>query len=796
MRRGWMLGGLLGVLALASWWAVGRTPEPASRPGGAGEAGTPGALGRLLQTWASPGTSPGAETAPRIRGVVRDARGPVAGARVLASATEPGESLSELACSERTAMPLLDCHNPGVLFERVARRSGEALVLARATSDTDGSFSLEGLTPGRYALWVEAAEGTALRRDVEAGAEGVALVLGPSLRVTGLIQAEDEKPVEGALVTAIFKRHSRFFEALTDARGHFALETLPQGEYTLVIAREGLLSEERSLLGYLPEMKVGAWLSFPRRLEGTVVHAGAPVAGVPVRTYSVMDATERVARTDARGHFALEGLPPMGNYELLVEHEGLRGTLAVEIPESEAAGARPVTERTGLILELTPATSLSGVVRDEAGRPVENAEVTVSREELWEGEPFFQSLPSTRTDAQGRYTVESVEPGVFQFEVDAEGFLAAEPQTWEVEAGPVEVDLDLKRAVVLEGRLVDAEGQPVEKGSLHLTSEEPQDLFSATVGEGGRFSFDLPRPGRFRLQVTGGDLEESPRVEVTAPATDVRVRVTRQPRVVGTVVDATGLPLPNVEVALWPEVSGEEKPRPLHYSGTDAEGRFSLAAPTEGDYRVVAEFFLAGSLRSASRQVRVGREGAEVALRLEDGQPLSGVVVDSRGRPLEGVSVQVHDTRHTNIQACGAPARGVKTGPDGRFHFPSVSGSSLVVAASKDGYVLSCAGGALDTRRLPVAPGTREQRVVLVKQALVRGKLLQPDGKPVTVYSVNGVRRASPVGVFFAPIQCTGPLTLELSAAERVPGSAPLRHTVSVQEEVDQDIGTLVLGGP
>jgi hypothetical protein len=48
-------------------------------------------------------------------------------------------------------------------------------------------------------------------------------------------------------------------------------------------------------------------------------------------------------------------------------------------------------------------------------------------------------------------------------------------------------------------------------------------------------------------------------------------------------------------------------------------------------------------------------------------------------------------------------------------------------------------------------------------------------------------------GYFWMPIEQTGPLTLTLSAARSVPGSAPLVRTVVVQREVDLTLGTLTL---
>ncbi|MCY1082506.1 carboxypeptidase-like regulatory domain-containing protein [Archangium lansingense] len=789
MRRWWMRGGLLAVLALGMGLAMLRAPDAASLPAAEGASGSRGPMARMFQTLLLAEPSAG-ETTLHIRGTVKGAQGPVAGARVLASATVEGESLSELPCPDSPMKSISECASSAPLLELVAQRSGEAPVLARATSAADGSFSLEGLKAGRHALWVESPEGTALLLDVMAGEEGVELVLGPGVRVSGVVSGDDEKPVAGALVTAIYKAHSRFFEAVSDDTGHFTLGTLPRGEYSLVVSREGLLPLRSGFLGYPAEMNLRPQLFRARRMSGTVVHGGEPMAGVQVRTHSYWDFIERKALTDASGRFSFEGLPPQDTYGLTVVHEGLKAALDVDFKAPEGSDSKLLGERTELLVELTPAIELRGIVRDEAGRPILNAEVTVEQQE---GE-FFTYSTSAETDAEGRYVLDALEPGIYQLAVDAEGHLTSERQTLEVLKGTGHADFVLPRATLLEGVLVDAEGEPVPGETVNLTSPDLEEAFSTMSKEGGRFSFDLSHPGPYHLQLPGGSIQEQSRVEVTAPG-DVLVRVERLPRVRGQVVDETGMPLPYVEVSIWAEAPHDSRHQ-LGSAQSGSDGRFSLKAPSEGRYRLAAEFFMRGIAETVIQRVEVDKRGAEVQVRLgEGGRALSGVVVDARGQPLEGVNVEVLSTLHASLLRCGMPAGGMKTGPDGRFQFQRVSGESLVLKVRKDLYALSCSE---DEKQelFPLTPEAREVRVVLVKRAFVYGRLVQEDGAPVNSYTLNGSQRAQSEGRFSWLIRCTGPLTLELSAPEVVPGSVPVRRSVVVQEEVKMDLGTIVIARP
>ncbi|OJH39477.1 carboxypeptidase-like regulatory domain-containing protein [Cystobacter ferrugineus] len=129
-------------------------------------------------------------------------------------------------------------------------------------------------------LWAEDSEGVGRRSDVVAGDEGVELLLGEGVRVSGRVTDEDGAPVAGALVIAISTFHSRFFETVTDGSGYFFLGPLPRGEYVLLATKEGLLPARMELAGHARQMEQKFLLFRPRRVAGQVVMAGSPVAGL------------------------------------------------------------------------------------------------------------------------------------------------------------------------------------------------------------------------------------------------------------------------------------------------------------------------------------------------------------------------------------------------------------------------------------------------------------------------------------------------------------------------------------
>lgn len=744
-RHRWRWGAVLAVLGVVLWFASRGAPETSAAGGQGSSRDSSAGTGVGLQAPFQPAAPASPDSALRIRGRVRGAQGPVAGARVLASAVMEGESLSALPCREEGSQAsALDCYGPGRLAALVTQRTGDAPVLARVTSAEDGSFSLEGLKAGRYSLWVESPEGAGMLPDVAAGEEGVELLLGEGVRVSGLVTNEEKTPVAGALVTAIFTAHSRFFEVVTDGSGHFRLGPLPRGEYVLLVSKEGLLPQRMELTGYAGALERKVLLFHPRRVSGQVVLAGAPVAGARVSTVSDEEDSELEVLTDAAGRFSLEGLDPLRSYELIATRDVLWANTRVDFDTGEDP-PRFLAERTDITLELEPVVAVKGVVRDQAGLPIEGVIMA-----LWQGEgEDAESVSEGWTDAEGRYHLGPAAPGKLRIELSATAHVSPDDHEAVFRAGTSTVDFVLRR--------MDEEEEGVEEDGVEEEGLEDE-------------------PARPRERALS---------------------------VVGEVVDELGAPVPHAEVSLWTEAEGALGGwRMFAVTKTDARGHFTLAALRGSRYRVVAEFAQDDVTHSASREVELDKADVRVQLRFERGRVLTGVVVDSRGQPVEGAMVALRSTLRREFYHHGRLIRsvggGFQTGPDGRFTFQSVSGEQLELFVTKEDHVLSCAereGGRPVS--LPVKPGERELRVVLVREAVLSGRFVREDGTPIEAFAVNERGWNDGDGRFTVPIRCTGTLELELIAADdvQVPGARRIRRSVAVREEVDLDVGPIVLGG-
>ncbi|MGC4119879.1 MAG: carboxypeptidase-like regulatory domain-containing protein [Myxococcales bacterium] len=611
MRTRIFVGGLaLGAVALVSWYLLGpgasaptaSSPAPAPEPA---PAAAPARQSSALLT----AELPAAKGALSIRGRVLGPKGPVAGAVVVATADGGEEDLSEVEsrCDLRCGSKLLDLACPesaAQLVELAATRRGESPPLARATSAADGTYSLEGLEEGAFTLWVEKpGELVGLERGVRAGAESADVKAGAGIVLRGRTVTDHDRPVAGASVTAIFAASTRFFDTVSGSDGTFTLGPVPRRELTVVASAPGLLpaaTRSASNSSHLRKLV----LSAPRRLGGKVLREEEPVPGVSVTLESGHRRTEVAAGNG--GAFVFPGLRP-----------GRSGLVA---SDGTAQARESVVLEAGkdildVSLRLGPGGELVGSVRSASGRPVADAQVQVGSR---------TARAQQRAGPDGRYRIAALPPGKYRVQVEADHFLETDPREVEIaEGATATADFTLEDASPIEGVVVDEAGQPLEDAQIqvrHASTLQPRDddpplvmrglWGNATTKRDGTFSVDQTRAGRFELNVSHPSHADR-KLEVTAPARNLRVALPGGIELSGIVLDDEDRPVAAARVTALPEHEPGEDPRLRRpgslklFEGTDASGEFVIRGLESGSYRVTA---FHGDSRADQRSA--GRRGA------------------------------------------------------------------------------------------------------------------------------------------------------------------------------------------
>ena len=310
-----LLAGALALATLALWFLPQRTETtraPEAPPPPAELAPSPPAPAALQGTRAPAPTAPAAEAPPARTGrlvlqLVPPAGGLADGPVTVTLTRADGRVEPELALTRETPRRELDCE-PGELT--VAARTAGARALSSQPTHTV----------------------------VRAGATAIVeLQLAPSARLTGWVRDEAGTALEGVAV-ALVRRGATQASARSDARGRFALEPLPAGEYELVLGDPAGPLVPRTPL-------VLAADDGPRELVVPVLLAlrlrvldrdGAPVPGAQLEGTG-KPGGQLSGSTDAEGRLCAERLPP-GDYRVYARHAELgRGTLALALDATSSA---------------------------------------------------------------------------------------------------------------------------------------------------------------------------------------------------------------------------------------------------------------------------------------------------------------------------------------------------------------------------------------------------------------------------------------------------------------------------
>ena len=201
----------------------------------------------------------------------------------------------------------------------------------------------------------------------------------------------------------------------------------------------------------------------PYRIAGIVVNAKAGNVLAHTRV-TIADAKRRQSMqsviTGDDGRFAFQ--VPAGKYSL----DGLsRGFIEASYNQHEQFSTAIVTgvglDTEHLVLRLAPNAVLTGKVLDEYGDPVRSAQVTVYRENHFQGVSRIFRHRVASTDDQGRYEVTPLEEGTYFVSAKAEPWYAIHPSSDEGIAAnaPAQVDssLDVVYPITYYGDATEAE---------------------------------------------------------------------------------------------------------------------------------------------------------------------------------------------------------------------------------------------------------------------------------------------------------------------------------------------------
>jgi len=742
-----------------------------------------------------------------MRGRVVGPEGPVAGAVVVATEATPDEPLREQPCDCGRPCELkllsMSCRPEGLLAW-LESGAGEPPPQARTTTDAEGRFTLAGLAAGQYSVWAEGPRGVGLAEGVATGSEDVEVRLGGGPSLSGRVWDELEQPVADARVTAILVAHHRSFEVSTAKDGRFQFESLPVGDYSVLVSKEGMLPEHAQPRGAAMRRLLDVRMVRSRPLSGRVVMGEAPVPGARVKCEGPQWVRETAA--DNEGRFTFEALRP-DRYAFSATHgEAWAEERVVLVP----GGAPPE-----VILTLGNARLLPGEVRDSRGAPIVGASVSA----FLTTPPHVPRWKQATTDARGTFSLGPAALGIYSIHVEATGFLDhREDVRLAEDTAPLAIVL--RDAVTVEGVVVDAEGHPVAGANLALLfASDLRGPFDASVIARD----DLERESTAKSQADGSfviaaeasgerglvaehDGYRSTWLPVTSPQKGLRVVLEQGATVTGEVLSETGEPVLSARVGLVPR-QPEVNPSGVKRALTDAKGRFVLQGIEAGHHSLVVARTDSDTERRLATRLEVrGREPVHARLQFVAGLSLSGIVEDVEGHPLEGVLVRATPTGKAVVVGARGDDSGAhvvsypgeasgKTDEEGRFELSQLVPGTYALMARRAGHQLDETrnrGATMSRIRqlsMPAEAGDSEVRLVMRRDEGVRGRLVREDGTPITRFQLWDATITHPQGEFFQRTYDGEEVTLRFHAT----GFARLSLTVSLTKGQSLDLGAVVL---
>lgn len=466
-------------------------------------------------------------------------------------------------------------------------------------------------------------------------------------------------PVEGVMISGGNGNMTR-----SAADGSFTVSGLPPGVTRLMLHKtDALLREERRITApardVVIELPVGVTISgrvTDKATRGAVREFEVTVERPQGEFMSSSPIGQRLTSDD--GTFTLRHVEP-GPLQLTAKAAGYASArLSVDVQEGK--------DVTDVALELDRATRLTGRITGENGLPLSEASVQLQPRGGYSGRP-----PQGRTNANGEYSVEGVDPGERTFRITHPKHTPV-VRTVTVAGRETKLDVQLSAGHRVTGTVVDERGAGVEEAEVRAMggSSGGQALTNAN----GVFEMEALAPGRYRFAATKRGLAQGLLEDVEVGSSGPLVITMRTGGTIyGRVIGLTAAEVAHTIVRAHGQGSMLSSP-------VDPQGNYRIEGVPAGNVRVQASVAAqaSGSTRgSTSHELQVV-SGSPLQLDIEmRGDAVVRGRVTRNGVPLVDASVTF------NGRGEGVNHAGGRTDHEGRYVISGLSDGEYSVSAGE-----------------------------------------------------------------------------------------------------------------
>ncbi|HZI65255.1 MAG TPA: carboxypeptidase regulatory-like domain-containing protein, partial [Thermoanaerobaculia bacterium] len=481
---------------------------------------------------------------------------------------------------------------------------GEGGGARQATSDPEGRFRLEGLSPDRGVMLNVRADGYApLQRTVTPPSDDLSLVLKTAGTIRGRVEdAATNRPISDFTASVREPRGGAMggMRIMMGGRQPDKSFQSPDGTFELTDVAPGKWSVSASSPGYRPAEVTGVDVAEGETKEGVVLQlkkgavvtgrvldprkgTGVPNASVSwseegggpgIAIFAGFGGGQNAQTTDADGRFRFDGLAS-GKINLTARHSDFLDTSKpVEVKEDD---------ETAVDLSLSIGGSIAGTVVGKDGRtPVAGAEV-----DLDEQGSSRMGSDSARADGSGNFLFEHLNAGRYRVSARSRAGSSTPKEVVLAESQRLDgVLLETASGALVKGAVA---GLPAERrGGVRIFASGRDYGDGTTTDDEGRFTLrDVP-PGVLRVTASTAfpaSRSASKSVDVPEGAGEVPVEIVFEggSRLSGRVTRGDR-PISGIFVMAMPDPPGSAGGRA---SGqTDDGGQYALEGLADGNYQV------------------------------------------------------------------------------------------------------------------------------------------------------------------------------------------------------------------
>lgn len=621
---------------------------------------------------------------------------------------------------------------------------GEDNDSTEAKTAPDGSFRIDGLTPGQAMMNVEKeAEGVEQFRSVAIPSDNLVIDVPVGGTVSGrVVDKESKNPVRefdagytavrgGGGMMIMGGGSSKHF---TNDDGTFTLEHVTPGAMNITVTAPGYTQGRAQNINVEDGKRIAdleVQLEHGAHVTGRVTGPdGSPLSGV-----SVMAAPAGARRfpggfsplasvTDASGEYSLDNVET-GDKTFTFDRNGFLTTQK----NATISGADARVDA-----QMSTGLRISGVVVNDAGAPMADAGVSASSA----SDSAFGGR-STRTDANGQFTMDDLAPGRYTFRAQKSGYAPGSLPDFDISAG-APVRIVVQSGGTITGHITGLSAD--ELSQVGVIAQIGNMMSSGTVDSSGNYRIDGAPVGTLRVYASAGsgmggrmstpksvtiDAGGSAQVDLDFPTGTVSGRVTRD-----------GKPSSQAIVMFMP---GRGTTATNVRTSTDGDGKYTAVGLSDATYTVQVIDLGAGTPYQTTYE---SHGSGTFNIDIKSATVRGRVIDTSTGKPVDDAAITIRAAGDSPMRF---GLRTIATDASGTFIADSVPAGNYTVSAEKDGY-------GVKTADLTVGDSGGDVELQLTPNAGVKLRVVDArDGRAISAF-VRAVDATNKV-VYESPFRFT-----------------------------------------